>query len=75
MTRRTTPLKTADQLQREIAYFAAQLQRTTSRDRIARAHAAIRLRERQLADVRRATLPRGTSDSVGPVGLSDPVEP
>jgi len=59
-------LKTAEQLQREIAYFAAQLQRTTSRDRIARAHAAIRVRERQLAEVRRSTW-----NSPSAVGVSE----
>ncbi len=45
--------KTPDQLRREIAYYAGLLQRTTSRDRIRRSHAAIRRRERQLADVLR----------------------
>jgi len=37
--------KTIAQLKREIAYYSGILQRTTSRDRIRRAHIAIRLRE------------------------------
>lgn len=41
-------MKTPDQLKREIAYYAQQLQRTTSADRITRYHNAIRVRERQL---------------------------
>jgi hypothetical protein len=43
-----TTQKTLDQLKREIAYYAGLIQRTTSRDRIRRAHIAIRVRERQL---------------------------
>lgn len=42
--------KTPEQLRREIAYFAGLLTRTTSPDRITRAHVAIRKRERQLED-------------------------
>lgn len=49
MTNRKTP----EQIVREIAYYAAQLQRTTSRDRKDRAHRAIRARERQLVEARR----------------------
>ena len=49
--------KTPDQLKREIAYYAEQLQRTTSRDRIERYHRAIRARERQLADVLKVHAP------------------
>jgi hypothetical protein len=45
--------KTPDQLKREIAYYAEQLQRTTSRDRIARYHRAIRVREQQLTEVQK----------------------
>jgi len=40
--------KTPAQLKREIAYFAGQIVRTTSRDRIRRCHVAIRVREKQL---------------------------
>jgi hypothetical protein len=47
-------MKTPEQLRREIAYFAAQLQRTTSPDRIRRAHVAIRVRERQLVEAVKA---------------------
>lgn len=47
-------MKTAEALRREIAYFSGQLLRTTSRDRIRRAHVAIRKREAQLQDVLRA---------------------
>jgi hypothetical protein len=53
--------KTADQLQREIAYFAGLIRRTTSRDRQRRAHRALALRQRLLAGVpdasRRRTRP------------------
>lgn len=50
--------KTPDQLRREIAYYAAILQRTTSADRIQRAHIAIRKRERLLeAALRRYVRP------------------
>jgi hypothetical protein len=45
-------VKTPAQLQREIAYYAAQLQRTTSADRQRRCHVAIRKREQQLAAAR-----------------------
>jgi hypothetical protein len=45
--------KTADQLKREIAYYADQLQRTRSTDRIERAHKAIRIREQQLTEALR----------------------
>jgi hypothetical protein len=51
------PLKTPDQLKREIAYYAEQLQRTTSRDRIDRYHRAIRLRELQLVEVLKVHAP------------------
>jgi hypothetical protein len=40
--------KTPDQLKTEIAYFARELQRTTSVDRQRRAHVAIRVREAAL---------------------------
>lgn len=40
--------KTPEQLKREIAYFAGLIKRTTSSDRIRRAHVAIRLREQEL---------------------------
>jgi hypothetical protein len=41
--------KTPEQLKREIAYFSGVIHRLTSRDRIRRAHVAIKVRERQLA--------------------------
>lgn len=50
-------LKTPAQLLREIEYYAAVLKRTTSADRIERAHIAIRIRERQLTEARRAAIP------------------
>lgn len=50
-------MKTPDQLKREIAYFAQQLQRTTSADRLNRHHKAIRVRERQLVEALRAHAP------------------
>jgi len=40
--------KSARQLRREIAYYVGVIVRTTSRDRIRLAHAAIRAREQQL---------------------------
>jgi len=43
-----TDVKTAEQLRSEIAYFAARIQQTTSKDRIRRAHVAIRKREKLL---------------------------
>ena len=51
--------KTADQLQREIAYFADIIRRTTCRDRRQRAHRALALRQRLLAGVPDAS-PRRT---------------
>lgn len=51
--RKPVEAKTPEQLVRELAYFAEQLQRTTSADRIRRAHAAIRKRERLLVAARR----------------------
>lgn len=47
-------LKTPAQLEAEIRYYAAQIQRTTSADRKQRAHVAIQVRERQLVEARRA---------------------
>jgi hypothetical protein len=54
--RKPTEAKTPEQLVREIAYFAAALQRTTSADRIRRAHVSIRKRERLLVEARRQIL-------------------
>lgn len=51
--------KTPEQLQHEIAYYARQLTRTTSADRIQRALVAIRVRERQLLEARRVRAARG----------------
>jgi hypothetical protein len=51
--------KTPEQLKREIAFFASVIQRTTSPDRIERAHIAIRRRERELAIALRVRLGRG----------------
>lgn len=42
--------KTPAQLRREIEYYAEQIERTTSRDRQARAHRAIVTRERLLLE-------------------------
>jgi hypothetical protein len=53
--------KTAAQLVREIAYYAAILKQTTSADRITRAHKAIQIRERQLVEARRAAIAPPTS--------------
>lgn len=50
-------LKAPAQLVAEIAYYAAILKRTTSADRIQRAHKAIQIRERQLTEARRAAIP------------------
>ena len=52
MARRVVEAKTPEQLRREIAYYARQLQTTTSRDRLERAHKAIAKRERLLKDCR-----------------------
>lgn len=44
----STDTKTPEQLRREIAYFRGIALRTASRDRLRRAHAAIKQREQQL---------------------------
>jgi hypothetical protein len=59
---RSRDRKTPEQLQNEIAYFAAELRRTTSADRIERAHIAIRVREQQLTEARRAACGTTRSD-------------
>lgn len=70
------PRKTAAQLTAEIAYYAAQLQRTTSADRIQRALVAIRIRERLLLEARRlAAAPLIRAHVEGcPKSLSIPVD-
>jgi hypothetical protein len=49
-------------LKREIAYYCGVVARANSRERIQRAHAVIRLRERQLRDAHSAATRRGASD-------------
>jgi len=41
-------------LKREIAYYCGVIVRTSSRERIQRAHAAVRMRERRLREARQA---------------------
>jgi hypothetical protein len=51
--------KTPEQLEREIAYFASIIHRSTSQDRIQRAHRAIALRKKKLAEALRMQPPDG----------------
>lgn len=56
MSKHDTTLKTPAQLEVEIAYYLRLIRRTTSADRKARAHIAIRQRERQLTEARRVAV-------------------